>query len=298
MTQHPFDWQSFKRNINLIDFAKSEGYEVEKKKSTIHSVCLSHRNGDKIIVSKKNGIWVYFSVFDDSDNGTIIDFIQHKIQKSYTEIFNFLRNWKGFSGKNNYELEDTPPHDQIRIQRVFHKCILLRNHEYLNQRGLNKELLNSERFKGSIFRDRFDNVVFPHCKERKISALELKNSEIHVFVKGSEKTFWQSNRLENDDHLYIAETPIDALSYQALFSLKDAFYIATSGSPSKNQILSILKIINDFDKVTFIGDNDEGGDKLFNRLKKAIQENGMKSIIKRHSPEQYGYDWNDVLVNS
>ena len=242
-------WHIFKEEINLIDFACANGYAINKKKSTKHAACLAKGNEDRIIVSRKNGVWVYFSVYDTSDNGTIIDFVQNKLQKSYTAIFEMLENWKGASVTSHYQMPETPVYNQKRIQNIFEKCNSVEHHSYLKQRGIDKKLIVSERFENTIYRDNFNNVVFPQYKDEKIAALELKNKDIHVFVKGSEKTVWQSNRFKTDTHLYIAETPIDALSYQALFSIQNAFYIAISGSPSKSQLDYILDVMKDFQKV-------------------------------------------------
>jgi len=40
---------------------------------------MRHRDGDKIVIARNDtsGAWVYFSVRDDRDNGTIIDFLQN-----------------------------------------------------------------------------------------------------------------------------------------------------------------------------------------------------------------------------
>lgn len=290
------NWQLFKRNINLVDFAITHGYLVNKKKSTKQSICLSDNNNDKIIVSRKNGIWIYFSVYDSDDNGTIVDFVKRRTQKNYAEIFSILSNWDGTSNKNSFVLHENPFYDQKRVQKIFENCTPIQEHQYLNQRGTTKELLISKRFQNTIYTDSFNNVVFPHYKNGNIAALELKNSAIHVFVKGSEKTFWQSNRFATDNHLLIAETAIDALSYQFLFLLKDAFYIAIAGSPSQVQIKYILQTISKFKQVTLIIDNDAGGDKIFNRLQKALLENKIRTKIYRHSPQKRGCDWNNVLM--
>ena len=40
---------------------------------------MRHGNGDKIIISREDdGHYVYWSVRDDSDNGTIIDFVKYR----------------------------------------------------------------------------------------------------------------------------------------------------------------------------------------------------------------------------
>jgi hypothetical protein len=288
-------WQFFKQEINLIDFACANGYVINKKKSTRHSVCLAKGNEDKIIVSRKNGIWVYFSVYDSTDNGTIIDFVQNKLQKSYMAIFEMLENWQGTSSSKSYAVPETPVYNQNRVQKLFENCKPIEQHLYLSKRGIDKELLVSERFANTIYSDNFNNVVFPQYKDEAVSALELKNKQLHVFAKGSEKTVWQSNRFKTDTHLYIAETPIDALSYQALFSLSNAFYIATSGSPSKSQLDYIRNIIPDFEQTVCIVDNDTGGDRIFDRIEKMIGESEIGCRLNRHSPKKVNDDWNDVL---
>ena len=91
-------------------------------------------------------------------------------------------------------------------------------------------------------------------KHKNISALEIKNDSIHVFVKGSEKTTWQSNRLENDTILVIAESAIDAMSYHIIHNLKSAFYIAVSGSFSKQALSQFMQTSSWSDMTLIAGD--------------------------------------------
>ena len=293
-------WQSFKQDINLIDFACSYGYVINKKKSTKQSVCLSKANEDKIIVSRKNGVWVYFSVYDTNDSGTIVDFVKHKLQKSYTDTFALLENWKGelTEMNTNYYVNESSSYEQKRVKQVFSGCKTIDSHPYLAKRGIYSEILRSHRFKDTIMVDRFGNIVFPQFKDNTISALELKNDKLHVFVKGSIKTLWQSNRFKSDTQLIVAETVIDALSYQSLFSLSDAFYIATSGSPSKNQLNLIALISRDFKQIMCIADNDTGGDMMYERLKAVVEHSETNCFVDRYSPQIRGEDWNDVLMNT
>jgi len=90
MTQQ-LDFSRFKSEINLTQYAAHLGYEIDKKKSTRSSVAM--RSGaDKIIISRRSGIWVYFSVSDDHDNGTIIDFAQNRTHKAIAEIGRELKS--------------------------------------------------------------------------------------------------------------------------------------------------------------------------------------------------------------
>ena len=42
----------FKRDINLVQYARELGYEIVREKSCRSSKCLRHANGDKIIVAR------------------------------------------------------------------------------------------------------------------------------------------------------------------------------------------------------------------------------------------------------
>ena len=79
------DYSRFKTDINLTQYAAYFGYEIDAKKSTKSSIAM-RRDGDKVIISRKGANWVYFSVMDDSDNGSIIDFVQKRTSKKILEI--------------------------------------------------------------------------------------------------------------------------------------------------------------------------------------------------------------------
>jgi hypothetical protein len=66
---------AFKREIDLRQFAASFGYEMDRRASWRGSTVL-RRGGDKIVVKRnRNGHYVFFSVRDESDHGTIVDFL-------------------------------------------------------------------------------------------------------------------------------------------------------------------------------------------------------------------------------
>lgn len=299
-----YNFTDFKRSIDLVDFALYWGYEIDRKKTTKRSIALRHDN-DKIIVSKKNGVWVYFSVYDDNDNGTIIDFIQNRSPSSWIELLEELQQ---FSGKSDYQLSnknksipDASDYEPKRIERLFNTYSLTEQHTYLHHRSIPKELLLSNRFYTKIYQDKHNNAVFPHWKGTDVCGLELKGTDISLMVRGSEKTLWRSNFHKHDKQLVIAEAPIDALSYHSLFSLKDAFYVATSGGVSANQLQIICRLLSDFprlENVVIITDHDIGGEKLASKLEDHIILSGYKGTLNIHKPDQEGWDWNDVLQSS
>lgn len=295
------DFKGLKQNIDLTQYAAYLGYKIDKKKSTRTSIAMHKDKSDKIIISKSNGTWIYFSVYDDSDNGTILDFIRNRTGRSIYQIGRELEAWlgKGLEISNQYEpyLKEKT-FDPERIQRLFNYCKPAYNHAYLHGRGITNETLRSPRFVNRVFQDQFKNAVFPHFKKRKICGLELKGEHTDLFVRGSEKTLWRSNRMMEDDTLIISETPIDAISYHLMHQLKSGFYIATCGGFSAKQGIIIQNLVSDLPwikNVVIATDNDEGGDKITKRLERLLYEAQYSKEIKRHSPDKRGCDWNDVL---
>ena len=299
---HKIDFKDIKKNIDLVQYATSMGYIIDKKKSTTSSIALCKDKSDKVIISKKNGIWVYFSVYDDSDNGTIIDFIKNRTDRSIQEIGMELQKWSGLNlpiPQQNSPFLNEKCYKSERIEKLFNHCRIAYKNDYLKGRGLSHQVLHSPRFCGRVFQDDFKNAVFPHFKEGKICGLELKGKGISLFVRGSEKTLWRSNHLMEDDRLIITETPIDAMSYAILHPLGNDFYIATCGGFSQKQVEIVQKFVSEFswiNNIVLATDNDIGGDKIAHRLETIIKESSYTGKVSRHSPTERGCDWNDVLI--
>jgi hypothetical protein len=70
---------NFNPPICFRQFAVSLGYAMDRRESWRGSTVL-RRDADKIVVKRNhNGHYVFFSVRDDRDNGTIIDFLQRRL---------------------------------------------------------------------------------------------------------------------------------------------------------------------------------------------------------------------------
>ena len=78
MRNRDSELDAFKREIDLRQFAVSLGYEIDRRESWRGSTVL-RRDADKIVVKRNdNGHYVFFSVRDDRDNGTVIDLLQRR----------------------------------------------------------------------------------------------------------------------------------------------------------------------------------------------------------------------------
>jgi len=303
MTQ--LDYSKFKTEINLTQYAAHLGYEIDRKKSTRSSIAM-RKDSDKVIISRRGNLWVYFSVTDDNDNGTIIDFAEKRTHKSIGEIGRDLQNWirGGISlpDAKSYAREVAPQeYDPARIEGIFKSLKPVHKHRYLGSRGLTDALLIDRRFAGRIFADRYQNAVFPHFKGGQVCGLELKNHDKALFVRGSEKTLWRSYVFKDDNTLILAEAVIDALSYHALYRREKAVYAATGGGLSPEQGEIITAFIRDFDTlehIIIIPDHDQGGDKFEKRIREAVELSGFDGLCETHRPCLEGQDWNDVYKDT
>jgi hypothetical protein len=72
--------ESFKTSIDLRTYAAGQGYTLDRKASWRGSAVMRHANGDKVIIKRDaDEHYVYFSVRDEADHGSIIDFVQHRL---------------------------------------------------------------------------------------------------------------------------------------------------------------------------------------------------------------------------
>src|ERR1035441_5522958 len=111
--------EAFKREIDMRQFAVSLGYEMDRRESWRGSAVL--RSGDDKIVVKRNGNghYVFFSVRDDSDHGTVIDFLQRRENLSLGAVRQILRPWIGRLAIPQFpKLEPTSP-DRMRVESEY-----------------------------------------------------------------------------------------------------------------------------------------------------------------------------------
>lgn len=302
------DFSRFKKAINLTQYAASVGYVIDRQKSTKSSIAMRHASGDKVIISRRGEFWVYFSAHDETDNGTIVDFIAKRTGKTWAEIGQELDYWLG-EGQTMPSIDpasyirEVPEqvYDRERVKRLFQYVKPVSGHPYLEiERKISREVLASPRFAGRLFTDRYGNVVFPHFNKEGLCGLELKNADKGVLTRGSEKGLWMSRRSVSDTCLVISESGIDGLSYHDLFRPENTAYAAVSGSMNENQLKLTLDLLNSFPNlhtVILAVDHDQGGESIARKIERAVTEAGrFKGTLQRHIPEQEGQDWNGHLT--
>ncbi|MFA7253936.1 MAG: DUF3991 domain-containing protein [Patescibacteria group bacterium] len=304
------DFSRYKSDINLSHYASSLGYELDPKKTTKSSLVMKHPNGDKVIISKRGSNYVYFSVLDDKDNGTIVDFIRKRTEKTFPEIGQELQKWvKGGGGisQNIPFASDiqSQEYNPERIKALFSRVKQIKGDDYLqNVRKIPLSTLQNQLFVGRIYRDFYGNVVFPHYDHTGVCGLELKNTDKGVFVRGSAKGLWTSTINPNAQILVIAESPIDGLSYFTLFpelQKSGVVFASVSGGlrPHQVQLINeLIKKLPQLQKIILAVDHDQGGERIEKTIREGVKNAGVfASDMLTHVPEKIGDDWNEVLKN-
>ena len=297
--------EEFKR-IDLRAYAAALGYTLDRSESWRGSAVMRNANDDKIVVKlDHDGHYVYFSVRDDADNGTIIDFVSKRKNFSLGKVRRELRPWIGAqppAAPDFPKLEKTGK-DRFAVDRAFMRCQVPAHHAYLEQtRRISPALLASPRFLGSVLTDARHNAVFPHCDDQGICGFELKNRNYTGFAKGGEKGLWMCNIGERDNRLVICESGVEALSYAQLFEDHNTRYGSLGGEINPRQPGLIKWFASQLpanSEVIAAMNNDDAGMHLADVVGQAVAA-CLRSDLSFgiHVPDNPGQDWNEVLFES
>ncbi|MGD0680242.1 MAG: toprim domain-containing protein [Polyangiaceae bacterium] len=303
---HDAELHRFKSEIHLVQFAMERyGYERDRRESSRASHVLRHPGtNDKIIVRRApDGHWTYFSVRDDRDRGTIVDFLEHRGRHaSLGHLRQELRHWLGtprpdFDGGAPTAV--APARDPQAVARAFAAARGADNSPYLNARGIRPETLRHPRFAETWGVDARGNALFVHTTDAgEVTGFEIKNRGFTGFSPGGSKSTWQSVALPSDRTIVVTESAIDALSYFQLHPAAQvtARFLSTAGAPSAHQIERLGRVFAQLpaaSRVVAAVDSDEAGEKLATRIEALVCARS-ELTFDRHSPSP-AKDWNDVL---
>jgi hypothetical protein len=295
--------ESFKTSIDLRAYAAGQGYVLDPKESWRGSAVMRHADGDKVIIKRDaDGHYVYFSVRNEADHGTVIDFAQHRLRLNFGELRKELRPWIG----RRTEILPYPPllpatKDRMRVEQVYARMQDGACHPYLeNERAIPTALLQSDRFAGRTRIDARGNAVFPHFDRLGLCGFEIKNRGFTGFAPGGTKGLWLSQEKPDDNSLIFCESTIDALSYAALFPDDRARYASTGGqlSPQQRELMRAAAAALPANATVFAAtDADVQGAKLADGIREAVGLTGRDDLCCIvHQPDGFK-DWNDQLRN-
>jgi hypothetical protein len=292
--------ERFKSEINLTEYAASRGYRLDRRESSRNSVAMRHpANDDKIIVARgePDRHWIYFSIRDPADRGTIIDFVQRRDRIELAAVRRELLPWLG--GQHLSVAPDlyrpsvaARAVDRRRVLQTFDKAREASGSAYLASRGVRASTLSSVRFVGTFRIDERGNVLFPHRDRDGLTGFESKNQGWTRFSPGGVKALWTSHAFDDDRRLVLVESAIDALSFHQLHTEPNTRYASTAGAMSDHQrrlLAETLRALPPDIDVVLAFDRDAAGEKL------AAEVRALAGADLAHACSPIGKDWNDCL---
>jgi len=296
--------ESFKTGIDIRAYAAGQGYQLDGKASWRGSSVMRHPvSDDKVIVKRGlNGHYTYFSVRDDRDNGTIIDFVQNRQRLSLGTVRKELRPWIGQPPVPVPSFPALPKteKDRMKVEAAYARMQdAVSGHPYLErERALPGALLALDRFAGRIRIDDRGNAVFPHFDQEGLSGYEIKNTGFTGFASGGSKALWLSQQLPDDNRLVLTEGAIDALSHAVLFPDNRARYASIGGKTNPQQpelIRAAVARMPLASEITSAMDADANGRELAAIVERAVVLSGRLDL-KFTMQEPVGHkDFNDQL---
>jgi hypothetical protein len=300
--------ERFKTAINLTEYAASQGYQLDKRASSRNSVVMRHPAGDKVVIARgEDQHWIYFSVRDESDNGSIIDFIQYRRRCSLADVRRELRPWVGGAvprpALELYVPEVVPvSRDRAGVIRALAAMKPLVTHRYLEEkRAIPRELLANPRFAGCVLVDARSNAICPHADKDGPCGYEIKNQGFTGFAPGGEKGLWMSRVRRADTVLVIAESAIDALSYAALHLDEHARYASFGGALNPHQpglIHAAVERLPSGAAVRIATDSDEDRAGFALIIEGLVAETGRGDLAVERAVPIDAKDWNDALLRA
>jgi hypothetical protein len=314
---------TFKRDIHLVEYATTRhGYRRDRRESSVASHVLRQpQTDDKIVVGRdKDQHWIYFSIRDERDNGTIIDFVQRRGMGSLGATRAELRQWLG-SSRPDPGPDIRPETRPVTRDRLAVATLVAQlpepqptNSPYLNARGIRPETLRDPRFAGTWKIDARGNTIFLHRDAAGVSGFEIKNTTFTGFSKHGEKTAWQSvvSPPGSANVVVLTETAIDALSYAQLHGASTGarlepegtvyatgvHYLSTAGSlsPRQHELLdTTIAALPDRSVVVAAYDNDAAGQNLAATIAEVAAAHRHRALrVHRHAPP-CEKDWNAHL---
>lgn len=271
---------------------------------------MRHPNGDKIVIARgEDQHRIYFSVRDDSDNGSIIDFVQRRRRCTLGDVRRELRPWMG-SGLGGtvarpalklYVPEVVPvSKDRAGVIRALAAMRPVETHRYLEEeRAITSELLANPRFAGRILVGARSNAIFPHADRECPCGYEIKNHGFTGFAPGGEKGLWISMVKRTDTSLVLAESAIDALSYAALNPDERACYASFGGAMNPSQpalIMAAIERLSPGAVVRIATDNIEEGAGFAQIIERLVAESGKGGMAVDRAVPLDAKDCNEALL--
>jgi hypothetical protein len=279
--------------INFVDYALSNGYKIDKEKSTQNWMRLDNpTTKDRILVKVKAN--TYSNVDNDSDKGDIISFVGNRISgsvsvdksneafyKSLVKLNEFFGNYinqgksEAILDKDKYLQKKETLHS-LQNKEWNHKPI--EDYSFLtNERNISLNTLKLPLFEDKLFNTYFrldnghiiTNVAFGLSSGEELKGLEVRNSKQKSILGDHENAFFTNTKGMNKiDGVFYGESGIDIASYIELLNANPSFdrsknycFLSFSGNLYDSKMKNIMEEISKLPlapdcKFVSITDND------------------------------------------
>jgi hypothetical protein len=300
---------TYRRDINLVDFLEAEGFRVNVKKGLRHGkwvVLEEPGTGRKLIVARAtSGQYQYFNPEDERDRGTVVDYVAGKLgldlraKDGWRELFSHLDRHQGHSSPVPAEAPSATILPALTGAVLSPSDFDLRpftEPAYLMSRGITEKTLGSAEFYGKIFnRDHRDkrgflhtNTVFPLENKDGLLGIVIRNHRANYINGTKGEGLWVSNAVGTAPpaELFVCESPIDALSYHQMHPPEapgQRVYVATAGTLSVSQPGAIQALIDRLwpGRVVLANDNDPSGMRYNLQLLGAVRVGEASALAAR-----------------
>jgi len=228
------DFEKVRSSIKLSEFllSKKDIFEINREKSTKKNLVIDNKiNGEHIIIfihwRTKNEM--YF-IANKNEKGDILSFIKNNIglfnvvkcNNVWAEVAAIIEDYK--PSYNNYVTEYKLEEKNKKFNIHYYDIKNLFDYSYLESRGLKRDFLNMDIFKGRIYNNKYKgsvNTIFPFFNiENIITGLCIRGNGIKRNANNSDlsNAIWHSNYNKNKsiDEIIIGESQIDVISYAQL----------------------------------------------------------------------------------
>jgi hypothetical protein len=283
--------------VNLVDYALSKGYQVDKAKSTINWLRLDNTTtGDRILVQSKTN--TYSNIDNDQDKGDTIRFVCNRVtgsvipDRSNESFYQALITLNKYFGNYINEEKNSAVIDKNKFLKKKETLSSLQDKEwnhkpiedysyFVNERKISLEILKLPYFEDKLFNTYFSlpnghiitNFAFGKYIDDNLKGLEVRNKTIKSIIGDHDGVFYtNTKKMDSIDGVFYAESGIDIASYIEILYSNPAFdrnknycFLSFSGNLYESKMDNIIKEISNLPltkECKFISLTDNDFDKV------------------------------------
>lgn len=301
------------KNVSIKELMESSGYILNKEGNHYYSLA----EHDSFKIHDKDNKWYWNSrgrggvgaitllrdeeLFNRSFRDAVIELNTEEAQRLQGD---FSKNALNQAPREPYQFPtETIASDTDKVQKYL-----------VEERQLNKNIVNTLISKGLIRQDQRNNVVYPWAKDGEIVGHNLEGTyksedknrfkQVNDLGDNSEGFSFQTGQGEVKNHFYF-ESEVDAMSYVSLNGLTNhSKYIAMRGVNNEERLIKELvdhvKKYNRTPNIVYAVDSDKAGKnflerEVINARRTEFKDEKVNYFVATPPNTEGIKDWNDLL---